>query len=125
MSIFEQGEAMLDRMFEAASKPVSYLRDGVTLASDIPAKLGRTLFRTDDLSGSVTLRFEQRDFIVRTSDAGSIGEPKKGDEIVFGGKTYQVSAPDGEPCWRWHTRQSHSQLRIHAKYAGDAEEASQ
>ena len=122
MSIFAQGEAMLDRMFEAASKPVSYLRDGVTLASDITAKLGRTLFRTDDLSGSVTLRFEQRDFIVRSSDLPTLDEPKKGDEILFDGKTYQVSAPDGEPCWRWHTRQSHSQIRIHAKYTGNAEE---
>lgn len=120
-SMFEPGEAMLNQMFAAASKPVSYLRDGDTLASDIPAKLGRTLFRTDDLSGSVTLRFEQRDFIVRSSDLPNLDEPKKGDEIVFDGKTYQVSAPDGEPCWRWHTRQSHSQIRIHAKYTGNAE----
>lgn len=112
---------MLNQMFATASQVVSYLRDGVTLASDIPAKLGRTLFRTDDLTGSVTIRYEQRDFIVRTSDLPNLDEPKKGDEIVFDGKTYQVSAPDGEPCWRWHTRQSHSQLRIHAKYAGDAE----
>lgn len=123
-SMFESGEAMLNRMFAAASKPVSYLRDGTVLASNIPAKLGRTLFRTDDLSGSVTLRFEQRDFIVRSSDLPTLDEPKKGDEIVFDGKTYQVSAPDGEPCWRWHTRQSHSQIRIHAKYTGNAEEES-
>lgn len=123
-SIFKPGEALLNQMFAIASQPVSYLRDGAVLASNIPAKLGRTLFRTDDLSGSVTLRFEQRDFIVRSSDLPNLDEPKKGDEIVFDGKTYQVSAPDGEPCWRWHTRQSHSQIRIHAKYTGDVEEQS-
>lgn len=110
---------MLNQMFATASQVVSYLRNGTAIASDIPAKLGRTLFRTDDLTGSVTIRYEQRDFIVRTSDLTNLDEPKKGDEIVLDGKTYLVAAPDGEPCWRWHTRQSHSQMRIHAKYTGE------
>lgn len=117
-SLFRQGEAALDRMFELAAVPVSYRRDGVTVAVDIPAKLGKTLFRADDNYG-VTIRTERRDFILRASDL-PLKEPKSGDEIRFDGKCYQVNAPNGEPCWRWHTRLTHTQLRIHANYIGDA-----
>lgn len=110
---------MLDQLFEQSSVPVSYLRDGSVIASDIPAKIGRTLFRTDDIASGFTMRFEMRDFIVRNSDIANLGEPKKGDEIEWDNKIYLVSAPDGEPCWSWHTRQTHTQMRIHTKYTGD------
>ena len=120
--MFLRGEAMSDRRFEASGTPVSYRRDGAVLVESAPAKVGRTLFRTDDVATGVVFRFEERDFIVRASDCAAIGEPRRGDEIVWDGRLYLVAAPDGEPCWKWHTRQSHTQMRIHAKYSGAPEE---
>ena len=120
--MFLRGEAMIDRMFEASGTSVSYRRDGEVMVESAPAKVGRTLFRTDDVATGVVFRFEERDFIVRASDFAAIGEPRRGDEIVWDGRLYQVAAPDGEPCWKWHTRQSHTQMRIHAKYSGEPEE---
>lgn len=122
--MFLRGEAMIDRMFEASGTSVSYRRDGEVMVESAPAKVGRTLFRTDDVAAGVVFRFEDRDFIVRASDFAAIGEPRRGDEIVWDGRLYLVAAPDGEPCWKWHTRQSHTQMRIHAKYSGAPEEES-
>ena len=122
MSIFDAGEKLIEQMFEIATKPCNYLRGGEVIARDIPAKLGRTLAKVDDLATGISIRFEMRDFILRVEDLPDIGEPQKGDEIVFEHGIYIVTAPDGEPCWRWHTRQSHTQIRIHAKYAGVAED---
>lgn len=123
-SMFLRGEAMIDRMFEASGTSVSYRRDGEVMVESAPAKVGRTLFRTDDVAAGMVFRFEERDFIVRASDFAAIGEPRRGDEIVWDGRLYLVAAPDGEPCWKWHTRQSHTQMRIHAKYSGAPEEES-
>lgn len=108
-------------MFELAGRPVSYFRSGECLAENVKAKLGRTLFRTDDLSGGTGIRYELRDFVLRASDLAAAGVPERGDEIVFEGRRYVVAAPEGEPCWKWHTRQSHKQIRVHAKYAGGLE----
>ena len=121
-SMFLRGEAMIDRMFETSGTSVSYRRDGEVMVESAPAKVGRTLFRTDDVATGVVFRFEERDFIVRASEFAAIGEPRRGDEIVWDGRLYLVAAPDGEPCWKWHTRQSHTQMRIHAKYSGAPEE---
>lgn len=120
MSVFELVDSVLDDMFDVTGEPVSYSRDGVVLFANIKAKVGSTLFRTDDANG-ITFRIEQRDFIVRVSDMAGFDEPKKGDEIIWDGKAYMVAAPNGEPCWKWHTRHSHTQMRIHAKYLGDLE----
>lgn len=115
-SIFEPGEKMMRDAFGYASRTVDYYRDGALLAAGIPAKLGRTVFRYDTPSG-MTIRTEQRDFILRFSDISV--EPKTGDEIVLDGEIHVVSAPNNEPCWRWHTRTTHSEIRIHAKSAGE------
>ncbi|MBQ9501673.1 MAG: hypothetical protein IJU70_05910 [Lentisphaeria bacterium] len=118
-SIFEQGEAMMREAFSYASRTVDYCRAGSVLARGIPAKLGRTLFRYETPSG-MTIRIEQRDFILRYSDLGI--EPETGDEVVFDGEIFVVSAPNNEPCWRWHTRTARAEIRIHAKSAGMQEE---
>ena len=120
MSVFELVDSILDDLFEFSGSPIAYRRDGVTLAENVSAKIGSTLFRTEDRNG-ITIRVEQRDFFVRVADVNGLDEPQKGDEIIWDNKTYMVSAPNGEPCWRWHTRQSHTQMRIHAKYIGNYE----
>lgn len=115
-SIFDEGKTMMSDAFNYASHIVSYFRDGTALATGIPAKLGRTLFRYETPSG-MTIRTEQRDFILRYCDLQQ--EPKTGDEVVMDGDLYVVSAPNSEPCWRWHSRSGDSEIRIHAKYAGE------
>lgn len=113
-SILQAGEAMLAAAFDYAAVSIDYTH-GSSCTSGIPAKLGKTLFRTEDAAG-VTIRTEQRDFIVRADDIAVT--PEVGDEIRYDGRTYLVTAPNNEPCWRWHTRLSHTQVRIHAKYTG-------
>ena len=116
-NIFEKGIAMQAAAFNYAAVTVSYRRGENIVAASIPAKLGKTLFRAENEFG-VTVRTEQRDFIVRASDLNVT--PEVGDEIHFAGKIYSVSAPNNEPCWKWHTRIDHSEIRIHAKYSGAA-----
>ena len=116
-NIFEKGEAMQAAAFGYAAVLITYRRAGTALATDIPAKLGKTLFRAENQFG-VTIRTGQRDFIIRASDLTAM-PPEVGDEILFDGKTYSVSAPNGEPCWKWHSRITHTQIRIHAKYNGE------
>ena len=113
---------MLRGAFGFASRRIDYCRDGVLLASNIPAKLGRTLFRYTSPAGMV-IRTEQRDFILRSEDLGNI-EPKTGDEVALGGELFVVSAPNNEPCWRWHTRNTHAEIRVHAKFAGPVSSSS-
>lgn len=107
---------MLAAAFEYAAVSIDYCHDS-NVVSGIKAKLGKTLFRAEDNEG-ITIRTEQRDFIVRAIDIPGI-TPEVGDEIRFDGKRYLVTAPNNEPCWKWHTRQSHTQIRIHAKYNGE------
>lgn len=114
-SIFQQGENLLHSAYSFAGCSVSYSRNGITLATSIPAKLGRTVFRYDTPAG-ITVRTEQRDFILRFSDINT--EPQTGDEILFDNEIFVVSAPNSEPCWKWHTRLTHAEIRIHTKSAG-------
>lgn len=116
MSMFEKGESMLAAAFDYAAVKIDYIKNGNIVSRQIPAKLGKTLFRAEDSFG-VTIRTEQRDFIVRSKDLDVT--PEVGDEIHYDGKIYLVTAPNGEPCWSWHTRQSHTQKRIHTKYNGE------
>lgn len=111
------GMALSAAMFDAFSVAVEYRRGGAAIASGIKAKLGSTLFRADDNRG-MTIRTEQRDFIVKASDFAAGFEPETGDEIAYDGHRYLVTAPNGEPCWRWHSRLNHSQIRVHAKHVG-------
>jgi len=120
-SFFLDGEALLHSAFDFAGCRISYSRNNSVLAHGIPAKLGRTVFRYDSPAG-MTVRSEQRDFILRFSDLNT--EPVTGDEIVMDDQLFVVSAPNSEPCWKWHTRLTHSQIRIHTKAAGHASSSS-
>ena len=108
-------------MFDTASVRISYSRDAKNRLQDIQAKLGKTVFRTQDAAG-LTIRYEDRDFILKYADIEILFPPEKGDIIEFDSLLYQVAAPDGEPCWKWHSRQTHKFIRIHTKFAGRANE---
>src|SRR5574344_579045 len=77
----------------------------------VTAVPGRTVFRQQNEYGAF-VRTETRDFIVKRESLAA--EPRKGDEIVDGGKTYEVLAPNGEPAWRW-SDPTHTAYRIHTK----------
>jgi len=77
----------------------------------ITAVPGKTVFRQQNECGAY-VRTETRDFIVRREHLAA--EPQKGDEIAFGGRTYEVLAPGGEPAWRW-SDPTHTAYRIHTK----------
>ena len=113
-SIFSNGEKMLREAFDYASRRINYRRGDKTLAANIPAKLGKTVFRYTTPHG-MAIRTEQRDFICRFDDIGI--EPITGDEIVYNGEIFVVCAPNNEPCWKWHTRATRAEIRIHTKNA--------
>ena len=115
MSVFRDSEKMLDDMFAVAAVYIAYRRNGKYLAQNIPAKLGRNLAKTD-CNSNITVRIAEHDFIVRTKDLCTLDSPKKGDEIIWDGCVYMVAAPESEPCWKWHTRHCHTQMRIHTRY---------
>lgn len=97
--------------------PVQYRRRGGQTV-EVPAALGRTLFRVEDEYG-ITTRTESRDFLIAASDLNV--EPERGDQIIYAGVCYEVLAPNSEPCWRW-SDSFHQTLRIHTKEIGGEDE---
>lgn len=75
------------------------------------AVVGKTVFAQTAPSGT-SVRTETRDFLF-DADALSV-EPKRGDRIAWGGRTWEVQGVGGEPVWRWSDPQ-HRALRVHAK----------
>lgn len=78
------------------------------------ATVGRTLFRAENEYG-VTIRTESRDFLVSVGQMPT--EPQRGDRITYGGRLYEVLAPNGEPVWRWSGSPQVTR-RIHTKEIG-------
>ena len=87
-------------------------------ARELPAVMGRTVFRSSDGYG-MTTHAESRDFIVRTEDMPE--EPGTGDCFVWKGIIYEVLAPSGEPVWRWSDGYMNAR-RVHTKETGREEE---
>ncbi|MBP5232815.1 MAG: hypothetical protein J6333_05355 [Planctomycetes bacterium] len=130
MNLCVFGEALLGISFGFASQPVNYWRGEQLIARGIPAKLSQPAIKTED-TRQVNVQEHQADFIVRVADLPEGFVPEVADMIDWDGKRYQVSrpakvpfsgVPANGPCWTWHTRQSHTQLRVHAKYLGEAPE---
>ena len=98
---------------QSLASEVVYRRLGGAALS-VKAVVGRTVFRSTDADGIWT-RVETRDFIVPRDLLPF--EPQVGDEVEFLGGTYEVLAPNGEPCWRWSDAFK-TAYRIHAKNTG-------
>lgn len=98
---------------ECLSVPIIY-KPKTGGSFEIPATLGRTLFRTENQYGS-TIRIESRDFLVAAADLPD--DPERGDTIIYNGCRYEVLAPNAEPVWRW-SGAYHSTRRIHTKEIG-------
>jgi len=89
--------------------------DGTRLG--VKAVPGRTVFSQRNDYGTF-VRVETRDFIIRRECLPA--EPAKGDEIAFGGRVYEVIAPNGEPAWRWSDALE-TAYRLHTKLVGEEE----
>lgn len=97
-----------------ASEQVEYRQFGGEVHS-VFATPGKTLFRTEDAMG-ITVREHSFDFLILAEDLGF--EPRKGDEIVYRGRKYEVLAPNSEPIWRW-SGNNQDTYRIHTKFVGE------
>jgi hypothetical protein len=119
MNLFEQGSALLASVRKNyTSVDVVYLPGGSSEdAFTVSATPGETTFRYENVSG-ITIRERVADFLILASDLGRV--PQKGDEITYNGGTYEVLAPNDEPCWRW-TSPVQDTYRIHTKQTGFAD----
>lgn len=92
-------ESALDTARSVAGETVTYVQSGGA-SIEITALPGSFRFRVDDGFGSfVSIRTQ--DFIVKASDLVGLGEPGRGDKIVYSGRSYEVGAPGGEPPFRF------------------------
>ena len=86
---------------------------------EIPATIGKTIFRIEDGYGRI-VHYESRDYLISSADLvinGTVVQPEKGDEIIDNGFIYEVMAPANEPEWRY-SDSFRNTLRIHTKMTG-------
>ena len=118
-TMFQRGDDMLARAAkEHLAQEITYLRGGQSWAWT--ATPGRTVAKVVNGGGGrgqvsvrdgypVTVFYS--DFIIPFAGFPP-GMAKIGDRIAFGGATYEVVAPYGEPCCRF-TDVFSTELRIH------------
>ena len=87
-----------------AGETITYTRKDVATALTITAILGRTTPQRQALAdGRVNLDEEPADFLIDQAliDFGAgLVEPQRGDRITYGGRVWEVTPRDGEPCFR-------------------------
>ena len=106
-----------DQLKDHASQTVSYKR-GATTISNIKATIGRTWITADDGLGNKITERTDRDFIFDASYISSLGDPRRGDQIieVVDGVTYTYTllAPGVAEVWRY-TDDHRKMIRVHTK----------
>jgi len=100
------------------ARPVTYVRGNQSI--DLPASIGRTIFRLDKGSGA-TERYEARDYLILSRDlilGGTPTLPLRGDRIreAAGNRifVYEVLAPGNEPHFKYSDGYRKT-LRVHTK----------
>ncbi len=115
MSLFTEGlEAQEEFRAQFMTDAAVYRRGDRECAVGVTP--GETFFRTSGENGAATV-IRAIDFILAASEIEEIGIPKRGDQILFRGRRFEVANPDGEPCWRWSDA-GHRIYRIHTKDTG-------
>lgn len=105
-------DSLRDDLQRVAAERVVYAPAARGAASvECDAVVGRTVFRQDSPNGTA-IRTETRDFLFGADALGV--EPRRGDRIAWGGRSWEVQGVGGEPVWRWSDPQ-HRALRVHAK----------
>jgi hypothetical protein len=117
-NMLKNGMSWLESQREKyVSTLVTYKRG--TASAEVPATIGKTLFRIEDEYGRV-VRYESRDFLITAEKLvlnGTVVLPERGDEIIDDGFVYEVMAPANEPEWRYSDA-FRKTLRIHTKNTG-------
>lgn len=96
-------------------------REGVETA-DVAMTIGKTMADVEGDRG-VTVRTNISDILITAADykfGGSAVEPRRGDEIDYGGKTYRAMPIAGGEVWRYCENVNRTSLRIHTKEYDDA-----
>lgn len=97
---------------------VTYQRGADSVS--ITAAIGATEFERDDGDG-VQVAFKSTDFIITASEiilGGFATQPRRGDKIVSGTRTYEVLSINGEPHFSWMDAAG-TLMRIHTKLIRD------
>lgn len=110
MGLFDAGRLMQAQT--GYDEEMDYLRDGLVVSAGVPCKVGQTTFDFQDYE-STSMRVFRMDFLVE-ADSVNVNCPEPGDVIEYRGRRFAVTAPNGEPCWRWRGP-AMSAWRIHAE----------
>ena len=109
-NMLADGAAWLAGQLKAsAGSAVTYQRGGDTAA--VTATIGRSQFEATNQSGVIEV-WESRDFLIPLADL-PFGEPQRGDLVIEGELSYEVSAPRGVPVA--HYDAFRSMARVHTK----------
>lgn len=98
------------------------IRRGNETAPNISMTVGKTMADIEGDRG-ITVRINIADFLITASDytfGVSPEEPQRGDQIIYGGKKYDVIPLAGGETWRYAENVNRTTLRIHTKEVGDA-----
>lgn len=118
-NMIEDAMSMLSAELQrVVASSITYTRAGLG-SVDVTARVGRQAFRLGQ-DGESRLEWSDKDFIVPVADlaiGGSAITPRRGDQITYRGRVYQVQAPGGEPPAR-HTDSFGTDWRIHTKLVG-------
>lgn len=107
---------------KAYAAETGVIRRNSVETTDVSMTVGNTVADIEGDRG-ITVRMNIADFLITASDyafGGSISEPQRGDEIDYGGKTYQVMPVANGETWRYAENVNRTTLRIHTKEVGDA-----
>ena len=114
-NILKTGEQWLSDMRKAhMSETITYKRGVTTL--QVLGTRGVTKFEVADESG-MSVYSQIADWLILTADlvVGNIQiEPKLGDRIIAGGKTFEVVFLSGDGCWRYSDPHQIT-MRVHTK----------
>ena len=122
---------LADQRKRFLTRTVTYQRTsgGVTTSVDLPATVGRTVFRFDSAYGP-SIRSVSRDVLITAADLvldGQLTEPKRGDRIRETAgpviHVHEVMGPGGasggdEPDWRYSDNER-TTFRIHTKHVNE------
>jgi len=122
MSIMSTSLAWLSSSMKTHLSESGSIRRDDNETPSIDMRVGKTMADVEGMNG-VTVRTNIADFLITAADYqinGIAVEPKRGDEIDYGGKTYRAMPIAGGEVWRYAENVNRTVLRIHTKEVGDA-----
>lgn len=122
MSKLSSALAWVSAQRKAHIAETGLIRRGSNSTPSVSMTVAHTMADVEGQAG-MTVRTNIADFIITATDYlinGVAVEPRRGDEIDYGGKTYQVVPIAGGEEWRYAENVNRTSLRIHTKEVGDA-----